>query len=114
MLTRCLTAVLCLVSMAGNAGAQTVMASTYWPGDGIVAKNDYSTRSGERYDAKAMTCAALDAEHGGFDLGTKLYLRHGRCAAEVTINDRGPFIKGRKLDCTPAVGKALCLDDLGS
>src|ERR1700691_3061989 len=110
MLARCLTAALCLALLTGRSGAQTVVASTYWPGDGVVAKNDYSTSSGERYDRNAMTCAA----HDDVPLGTRLYLRHGRCAAEITVNDRGPFVRGRSLDCTPAVGKALCLDGLGS
>ena len=86
------------------------MASIYWPGDGVVPKNDYDTSSGQRYDAKAFTCAApADV----FALGTKLMLYHGRNNVEVTINDRGPFVPGRTLDCTPAVDQALHLGGLG-
>lgn len=87
----------------------SVVASIYWPGDGIVSKNDYDTSSGQRYDPNAFTCAA----HEGVLLGTKLTLYFGRNSAVVTINDRGPFVRGRSLDCTPAVDKALHLDGLG-
>lgn len=105
-LQRTLIAVACLLAPA-SAMSATVVASIYFPGDGTVPKNDYNTSSGERYDAKAMKCASPD-----LPLGTKLYLRHGRSAAEVTINDRGPWVAGRGLDCTPAVDKALHLDGL--
>ena len=90
--------------------AESVVASIYWPGDGVVPHNDYDTSSGQRYDADAMRCAAPPDT---FPLGTRLYLRHGRNTAEVVVNDRGPFIKGRKLDCTPAVDKTLHLGGLG-
>jgi len=81
-----------------------VVASIYGPHDsgGRIAS------TGARLDPSAMTCA-----HRDLRFGTKLYLRHGHNAAEITINDRGPFISGRTLDCTPSVGKALHLNGLG-
>jgi rare lipoprotein A (peptidoglycan hydrolase) len=39
--------------------ALAVLASVYYPGDGIVAKDNYQTSSGERYDQSAPKCAAL-------------------------------------------------------
>ena len=96
--------------LTGAAHASTVVASVYFPGDGIVPKNDYATSSGQRYDPDALKCAAPP---GTFPLGTRLYLRHGSNAAEVVVNDFGPFIKGRGLDCTKAVDKALHLGGLG-
>ena len=96
--------------LTGAAHASTVVASVYFPGDGTVPKNDYATSSGQRYDADALKCAAPP---GTFPLGTRLYLRHGSNAAEVVVNDTGPFIKNRQLDCTPAVDKVLHLDGLG-
>src|SRR6202040_2771328 len=39
--------------------ALVVLASIYYPGDGIVAKNTYQTSSGQRYDQSAPKCAAL-------------------------------------------------------
>jgi rare lipoprotein A len=88
--------------------ALVVLASIYYPGDGIVAKNNYQTSSGQRYDQSAPKCAALK-----WPLGTMLHLVHGRNNIDVTINDHGPYRKGRALDCTPAVDKALHLDGLG-
>ena len=89
--------------------ALAVLASIYYPGDGVVAKNNYQTSSGERYDQSASKCAALQ-----WPLGTMLHLVHGRNNIDVTINDHGPYRKGRALDCTPAVDKALHLGGLGS
>jgi rare lipoprotein A len=89
--------------------ALAVLASIYYPGDGIVAKNNYQTSSGERYDQSAHKCAALQ-----WPLGTMLHLVHGRNNIDVTINDHGPYRRGRALDCTPAVDKALHLGGLGS
>jgi len=89
--------------------ALVVLASIYYPGDGIVAKNNYQTSSGERYDQSAPKCAALQ-----WSLGTMLHLVHGRNNIDVTINDHGPYRRGRALDCTPAVDKALHLGGLGS
>jgi rare lipoprotein A len=86
-----------------------VLASIYYPGDGIVAKDNYQTSSGERYDQSAPKCAALQ-----WPLGTMLHLVHGRNNIDVTINDSGPYRRGRALDCTPAVDKALHLGGLGS
>jgi len=81
--------------------ALVVLASIYYPGDGIVAKNKYQTSSGQRYDQTAPKCAALK-----WPLGTMLHLVHGRNNIDVTINDHGPYRKDRALDCTPAVDKA--------
>ena len=89
--------------------ALVVLASIYYPGDGIVAKNKFQTSSGQRYDQSAPKCAALQ-----WPLGTMLHLVHGRNNIDVTINDYGPYHKGRALDCTPAVDKALHLGGLGS
>ena len=89
--------------------ALVVLASIYYPGDGIVAKNKYQTSSGQRYDQTAPKCAALK-----WPLGTMLHLVHGRNNIDGTINDHGPYRRGRALDCTPAVDKALHLGGLGS
>jgi len=89
--------------------ALVVLASIYYPGDGIVAKNNYQTSSRERYDQNAAKCAALQ-----WSLGTMLHLVHGRNNIDVTINDHGPYRRGRALDCTPAVDNALHLGGLGS
>jgi hypothetical protein len=40
--------------------ALVVLASIYYPGDGIVAKNNYQTSSGQRYDQSAPKCLRAD------------------------------------------------------
>jgi rare lipoprotein A len=37
---------------------------------------------------------------------------HHGCVV-VRINDRGPFVRGRQIDLTPAAARAIGLDDLG-
>src|ERR1700733_4606029 len=91
-----------------SARAATVLASVYWPGDGVVKIHNYNTSSGERYSATAMTCA-----HKSLPLGTRLIVRYGENYAEVKVNDRGPFIKGREIDLTPGVAKSLHFPGLG-
>src|SRR6202167_5089182 len=103
-----LGAMVLLVAPISAPAATAVVASVYWPGDGVVKKNDYRTSSGEQYSATAMTCA-----HKTFPLGTKLIVRYGDNYAEVKVNDRGPFIKGRDLDLTPGVAKSLHFSGLG-
>jgi rare lipoprotein A len=62
------------------------------------------TASGETFDMHAMTAA-----HRTLPLGTMLRvtnLDNGRSAV-VKVNDRGPFIRGRDLDCSYGAAKEL-------
>jgi rare lipoprotein A (peptidoglycan hydrolase) len=88
--------------MAGNPPAEASQPSG-------MAKNNYQTSSGKRYDQSAAKCAALQ-----WPLGAMLHLVHGRNNIDVTINDHGPYRRGRALDCKPAVDKALQLGGLGT
>ena len=57
------------------------------------------TASGQRMNANAMTCA-----HRSLPFGTKLRVTHGGQSVIVTVNDRGPFIRGRVLDLSTGAG----------
>jgi rare lipoprotein A len=62
------------------------------------------TASGERYDEHAFTCA-----HRTLPFGTRLRVtavETGR-AVEVTVNDRGPFARGRVVDLSLAAARTL-------
>jgi rare lipoprotein A len=62
------------------------------------------TASGERAHPSGMTAA-----HRSLPFGTKVAVtnrRNGRSVV-VRINDRGPFIRGRVIDLTPAAAHAL-------
>ena len=70
----------------------------------------YSTRSGSRTaSGKRLSNAALTAAHRTLPFGTNVRVtnkKNGRSVI-VTINDRGPFVRGRVIDVTPAAARAL-------
>lgn len=85
------------VESFGVVQTQQGMASVY---------TDRRTASGERFHASAMTAA-----HRTWPMGTKVRvtsLSSGRSAI-VRINDRGPFVRSRIIDLTPAAASAIGL-----
>jgi rare lipoprotein A len=70
----------------------------------------YSTDSGSgTASGQKLNPQALTAAHRTLPFGTKVRVtnkRNGKSVV-VTINDRGPFIRGRIIDLTPAGAKAL-------
>ncbi len=66
------------------------------------------TASGQRFNQGAMTAA-----HRSLPFGTKLRVTHGDRSVVVTINDRGPFIRGRVLDLSKGAASAIGLTSRG-
>jgi rare lipoprotein A len=68
------------------------------------------TASGERYDPKRFTAA-----HRTLPFGTRLRVTDvkTRRSVVVTVNDRGPFTKGRVIDLSLAAAKTLHMMDRG-
>lgn len=66
------------------------------------------TASGQRFNQHAMTAA-----HRTLPFGTKLKVTHGSRSVVVTINDRGPFIRGRVLDLSKGAARAIGLTGRG-
>jgi rare lipoprotein A len=66
------------------------------------------TASGQRFNQNALTAA-----HRSLPFGTKLRVTHGSRSVVVTINDRGPFIRGRVLDLSTAAARAVGLTGAG-
>jgi len=87
------------VSDPPNRASQTGIASWYGPGF-----HGKATASGVIYDQNDLTAA-----HQTLPLGTRVMVTNLETgsATEVTINDRGPFAKGRIIDLSFAAGKAL-------
>ncbi len=86
------------VSTEGGA-TQTGIASWYGPGF-----HGRPTASGAIYNQNELTAA-----HQTLPLGTRVMvtnLDNGR-STEVTVNDRGPFAKGRILDLSYAAARTL-------
>jgi rare lipoprotein A len=79
-----------------NASAQSGIASVYSDGT--------RTASGEHMSPSAMTAA-----HRTLPFGTMVRVtdNHSGRSVVVRINDRGPFVRGRVIDLTPAAARAL-------
>lgn len=66
------------------------------------------TASGQRFNQSAMTCA-----HRSLPFGTRLRVTHGGRSVVVTVNDRGPFVRGRVLDLSTGAARAIGLTGAG-
>src|SRR6266404_7278867 len=66
------------------------------------------TASGQRFNQNALTAA-----HRTLPFGTKLRVSHGGRSVVVTINDRGPFVRGRVLDLSTGAARAIGLTSAG-
>jgi rare lipoprotein A len=87
---------------ASPAMAQSGIASVY-------AYSGEKTASGEKAHPGGLTAA-----HRTLPFGTKVKVtnkRNGR-SVMVRINDRGPFVRGRIIDLTPAAARALGFNGL--
>jgi len=94
-------AVICGVAMVftctSGAIAESGLASVY-------AYSGGKTASGERTNPSGLTAA-----HRTLKFGTRVRVTNRRNGRSVTvrINDRGPFMRGRVIDLTPAGARAL-------
>jgi len=93
---------LMLILFVSTAHAE--MASVYGGRDGYCGSR---TANGER-----VNCSAMTAAHRRLPFGTRVRVCHGRCVT-VRINDRGPWVRGRDIDLTPAAARAIGLGGTG-
>ena len=93
---------------AGDAGG--LHAGPSFSGSGLASVHGGGkTASGEHLNAGGMTAA-----HRTLPFGTSVTVvnsRNGR-AVEVRINDRGPFVRGRVIDLSPAAARAIGISGL--
>ena len=77
----------------------------------------YSTESGSRTaSGRRVDPGALAAAHRSLPFGSKVRITNhsnGRSVI-VTVVDRGPFVRGRIIDVTPAAAHALGFSGLAS
>jgi rare lipoprotein A len=80
---------------AHHAGGQSGIASVYSGG---------RTASGEHARSGGLTAA-----HRSLPFGTLVMVtnRHSHRSVVVRINDRGPFVRGRIIDLTPAAARSI-------
>ena len=91
-----------LVLASDLARAET--ASIYGGRDGLCGR---PTASGER-----LNCAGMTAAHRTLAFGTRVRVCHSGCVM-VRINDRGPWVRGRHIDLSPAAARAIGLSQTG-
>jgi rare lipoprotein A len=91
-----------LASSAAAACAESGIASVYGGGGG-------DTASGERQNSTALTAA-----HRTLPFGTMVQVTNKDNGRSITvrINDRGPFLRGRVIDLTPADASQLDFSNL--
>jgi peptidoglycan lytic transglycosylase len=96
-LTLAITLLVSLFAIPTIASAQTGVASVY-------AYSGGKTASGEHASPSALTAA-----HRTLPFGTRVEVTNNRTGRSVVvrINDRGPFVRGRVIDVTPAAAHAL-------
>ena len=89
-------------SMGSSGRSFSGMASFYGNESGS------RTASGQRFNQNAYTAA-----HRSLPFGTRLRVTHGSRSVVVTINDRGPFVRGRVLDLSTAAARAIGITGSG-
>jgi rare lipoprotein A len=87
---------------SGSGRSFSGMASFYGNESGS------KTASGQRFNQNALTCA-----HRSLPFGTKLRVTHGDRSVVVTVNDRGPFVRGSVLDLSTAAARAVGITGAG-
>ncbi len=70
----------------------------------VYGESGSRTASGQRFNRHAMTAA-----HRCLPFGTRLRVTYGGRNVVVTINDRGPFIRGRVLDLSEGAAREIGL-----
>jgi rare lipoprotein A len=85
--------------------AHAEVASIYGGGDGLCG---HRTASGASFNCSAMTAA-----HRTLPFGTRVRVCYKGCVI-VTINDRGPWVRHRDIDLSPAAARAIGLSRTGT
>lgn len=95
---------LLMLACMSAASAQTGIASVYAYSGEKTANGEYARPSG------------FTAAHRTLPFGTRVRVtnRNNGRSIVVRINDRGPFVRGRIIDLTPAAARALGFSGLAS
>lgn len=103
--------VIALLTAAGNGyptgygpTGQTFDGTSSWYGPGFEGK---PTATGAPFDPEKLT-AAMKA----VPLGTVIHVTFGNRAVNLLVNDRGPYVGDRIIDCSRAGSRALGFDGL--
>ncbi len=102
---RCLAAGIVLFALCSSSvsGAEQGIASVY--------KHGRRTANGERFQPGDLTAAHRRLP---FNSRVRVINRRNNKSVVVRINDRGPFVRGRIIDLTPAGAKVIGFSGLAS
>jgi rare lipoprotein A len=96
--------------------ASSILASTlFLPMFASAQEGIASVYSGERTaNGEYASASGLTAAHKTLPFGTQVRVTNHQTGRSVVvrINDRGPFVRGRIIDLTPAGARALGMDGL--
>jgi rare lipoprotein A len=97
MIERSCVAACLFIALVGSAHAESGIASVY-------GYDGQKTANGERANPSGLTAA-----HRTLPFGSRVTVTNKKNGRSVTvrINDRGPFIRGRIIDVTPAAARQL-------
>ena len=107
--------------MASNSLTKLMLACTFIastiavPMTALAQEGIASVYSGERTaNVEYARASGLTAAHRTLPFGTKVRVTNHQTGRSVVvrINDRGPFVRGRIIDLTPAGARALGMDGL--
>src|SRR3954462_4858131 len=106
LLCACVYIALPALCSSAWAASQSGIASVYANGDGYAGSR---TANGGRVNPGALTAA-----HRTLPFGTRVSVVNQRNGKKVIvrITDRGPFIRGRIIDLTPAGARAIGVSGL--
>ncbi len=95
----------CVVFAAASANAGEATKSAAASGIASV----YSYKGGRTASGEAMNPSSLIAAHRSFPFGTMVRVTNRRNSRSVVVRiiDRGPFIRGRVIDLSPAAARVL-------
>src|ERR1700759_5457999 len=100
-----------LVIVSALLGSTVILPMTASAQDGVA-----SVYSGERTaNGEYASAGGLTAAHKSLPFGTRVRVTNHQTGRSVVvrINDRGPFVRGRIIDLTPAGARALGISGLG-
>jgi rare lipoprotein A len=92
------------LTLAAALFCVSTSAQAAWPGMASFYHEPQAVACGGRFNPNAMTAA-----HKTLPCGTKVRVTHRRNGKSVvvTINDRGPYVKGRIIDLSRAAAGKL-------
>jgi peptidoglycan lytic transglycosylase len=103
---------LALSSRSGHHSRHLTRSHRSLGGSGVASVySDRHTASGERMNSGAMTAA-----HRTLPFGTMVTVvnNHTGRSVVVRINDRGPFVRGRVIDLSPAAARTIGVNGLAA